>query len=100
MNANELLVRLDQFPAEKADIREMLIERINDMIQSDFIGLTNFLYRVDVNEKQLRTLLQENKETFAAAIIADLVIDRQLQKKALREKFRSDKKDIPDDEKW
>ena len=100
MDANELLIRLEQFPAEKADLRQMLVDRINDMIQDDFTALTNLLYRVDVNEKQLRQLLQENKETFAAAIIADLLIERQLQKKMLREKFRTDKKDIPDDERW
>jgi hypothetical protein len=100
MDANELLVKLDQHPEQKADIRQMLIDRINDMIVNDFTSLTYLLYRVDVNEKQLRRLLEENKETFAAAIIADLVIRRQLEKKAAREKYKRDKNNIPDDERW
>jgi hypothetical protein len=45
-------------------------------------------------------LLEENKETFAAAIIADLVIARQLEKKMFREKNKGGTKNIPDDERW
>jgi hypothetical protein len=100
MDATELLAKLDEFPAKRNDIRELLIERIDDMIRNDFQSLVMLLYRVDVNEKQLRRLLQENKELYAAPIIADLIINRQLEKKQLREKYRSDKKDIPDDERW
>jgi hypothetical protein len=100
MDANEILVRLENHPEKKADLRMLLIERVNDMIVGDFTALTNLLYRVDVNEKQLRNLLEENKETYAAAIIADLVIERQLEKKKLREKYKSDNRNIPDDERW
>jgi hypothetical protein len=100
MDANEILVSLDSHPEKKADLRMLLIERINDMIVGDFTALTNLLYRVDVNEKQLRKLLEENKETYAAAIIADLVIERQLEKKKLREKYKSDNNNIPDEERW
>jgi hypothetical protein len=100
MDANEILAELDNHPAKRADLRMLLIDRINDMIVNDFTGLTYLLYRVDVNEKQLRKLLEENKETFAAAIIADLVIQRQLEKKTLREKYKGGNKNIPDDERW
>jgi hypothetical protein len=100
MDASQLLEKLDKFPAQQADIRALLIERIDDMIQNDFQSLVVLLYRVDVNEKQLRRMLQENQETYAAPIIADLVIKRQLEKKELREKYKTDHKDIPDDERW
>jgi hypothetical protein len=100
MDANEILAELDNHSAKRADLRMLLIDRINDMIVNDFTGLTYLLYRVDVNEKQLRKLLEENKETFAAAIIADLVIARQLEKKMLREKNKGGTKNIPDDERW
>jgi hypothetical protein len=100
METNEILVKLNDHPEQRADLRILLIEKINDMIVGDFTGLTNLLYRVDVNEKQLRRMLEENKETFAAAIIADLVIERQLEKKKLREKYKNDNNNIPDDERW
>jgi hypothetical protein len=100
MDTNEILVSLENHPEKRADLRMLLIDRINDMIVGDFTALTYLLYRVDVNEKQLRKLLEENKETFAAAIIADLVIERQLEKKKLREKYKSDSDNIPDEERW
>lgn len=80
-------------------LRTRLAERINTMIQTDFEELVRILYRVDVNENKLKYLLREKVGEDAAYIIADLLIERQLQKKASREQFQQPPPD-DDEERW
>lgn len=79
------------------ELRNQLIAFLNDLINKDFIALVQLLYRIDVNEKKLKQLLQQNKNTDASLIIADLIIKRQLQKIATRKQFNNTKKSPPDD---
>jgi len=60
----------------------------------------SILYRIDVNERKLKFLLQENVGEDAAVIIADLIIERQLQKIKSREAFRQNWSDEDGEEKW
>jgi hypothetical protein len=80
--------------------RQTLINRINELIQSDFQQLILVLYRVDVNEDKLRYLLKENSEENAAIIIADLLIERQSQKIISRQQFNKRDNEIDENEKW
>jgi hypothetical protein len=80
-------------------IKEKLVAHINHLINNNFEELIFILYRVDVSEAKLKTLLKENAES--ASVIADLIIERQLQKIRTREQFRSaDAKENSDEEKW
>ena len=81
-------------------LQQKLSEQIGYLIQSDFQKLVSILYQVDVNEEKLKSLLKENPGEDAAGIIADLVIERQIQKIKSRKKFHQDDKNISDDEKW
>ena len=81
------------------ELKEQLSSHINFLIQSDFQKLVSILYRVDVDESKLKHLLKENPGHDASNIIADLVIERQLQKIRSRQENR-DNKNISDDEKW
>lgn len=83
---------------QEALLRE-LEESINWMILNRFDALVQTLYRMDVDETRLRTLLARPGDTDAARIIANLLVERQLQKLRTRRQFRSDT-DIPEDEKW
>ena len=85
--------------AEKEKLRGGLIVYINHLLLHDFDKLVYVLYRVDVNEKKLKELLQQNKETDAAVIITDLLIQRQEEKIKTREAFKSNN-DISDEERW
>jgi len=76
-----------------------LIDKINQLILSDFSKLILLLYRIDVNEKKLKQLIAEKKSTDAAEIIVDLIIERQIQKIKTRERFKPGN-DIPENEKW
>jgi len=69
-------------PVQKADLQAKLEAQINFLIQHNFSQLVYLLYRVDVSEKKLKTLLQQQPEKDAAPLIASLLIERQLQKHA------------------
>ena len=81
-------------------MRLQLQAQVNDMIKTDFQKLVNVLYRVDVNERKLKYLLQENVGEDAAVIIADLIIERQMEKIKARREFTRQDDDISDEEKW
>ena len=80
--------------------KQELIEKINDLINTDFQKLVSILYRMDVSEKKLNQLLNENAGTNAALIIADLMIERQAEKIRSRQQFNKRDENISDDEKW
>lgn len=80
-------------------IRAAVTNHVNHLINTDFEKLVSLLYRIDVSEPKMRALLQHKQGEDSAAPIADLIIERQLQKIISREKF-SNKKDISDEEKW
>jgi hypothetical protein len=86
-------------PDEQMD-KQWLAEKINELLLHDFSRLVSILYRVDVNESKLKALLKQNPGTDAGLLIADLLIERQLEKKRSREKFRSSGQEIDENEKW
>ena len=79
--------------------REDLSKAIDHLIETDFNALINLLYRIDVDEKQLKQLLQNNTQFNTGEIIAGLIIERQQQKKISRSQ-NNRQPDIPEDEKW
>lgn len=81
------------------ELRHYLTRHINHLINHDFDKLVHLLYRIDVDERKLRHLLQEGGGENAAGLIADLVIERQLQKLENRDLFKPGT-DIPEEEKW
>ena len=80
--------------------KQILAEKIDQLINTDFQKLVLILYRMDVNETKLKQLLNENVGTNAALIITDLMIERQEQKMISRQQFRKKDENISDDEKW
>ena len=86
---------------EKKSIEELklaLSGYINYLISNDFNKLMRILYRVDVSEKTLKINLQ-NQESDPGTIIAEMIIERQLQKNKTRNQFKTND-DIPENEKW
>lgn len=66
--------------------RNKLILAVNELIHRDFSKLLRILYRIDVEEHKLKTALFESPLP-AAETIADLIIERQIQKIKFREMF-------------
>ena len=81
------------------EIKEQLAKYINDLITNNFEKLISLLYRVDVSERKLKQMLNENKNSDAGKIIAELIIERQLQKIKTRNEFKK-RDDVGDEEKW
>lgn len=83
----------------KQQLIDALAEGINHLIQANFTRLINFLYRIDISEKTLRETLENQADKDAGVLIAELIIERQLQKQKMRAQFKS-QENIPDDDKW
>jgi hypothetical protein len=69
-----------------------LIAYINDCIQHDFNKLVQLLYRIDVSEVKLKSILQLNPNEDAAKLIAAVIIERLAATKAARASFSSTNK--------
>ena len=82
------------------DLREKLSKQINLLIENDFHKLISILYRIDVSESKLKKLLSENPGTDSGEIIANLIIERQIQKIKSRRQFNKRDKNTDDDENW
>src|SRR5687768_12822542 len=81
-------------------VKEMLSAHVNYLITNNFNLLVSLLYRIDVNEAKLKTFLKENPGEDAGKIIADLIIERQLQKIKTRQQFGQGDSTISDEEAW
>jgi hypothetical protein len=82
------------------EIHTELSAYINDLIKNDFDKLITYLYRIDVNEEKLKTLLQKEPQEDAGNLIASLIIERQQQKIKTREQFSQRDNDVTEEEKW
>lgn len=82
------------------EIHSQLAEYLNDLIKNDFENLVTYLYRIDVSEQKLKTLLQQFPNQDAGNIIASLIIERQQQKLKTRRLFSHRNNDIDEEEKW
>jgi hypothetical protein len=87
-------------PDSLNEIREKLILLINELINKDFQALLQLLYRIDVNEKKIRLYLNEKTNEDSSNVLADMIIERQLQKIETRKKFKLKNKRKNDEEKW
>jgi hypothetical protein len=95
---NEFPVRLDK-DMTREELTEKLSDYINTLIQHDFNTLVRLLYRVDVSESKLKSLLKENQNQDAGKLIASLIIERQIQKIKTRNDFKPNNEES-EEERW
>ena len=60
---------------------------INECIKTDFSRLVQMLYRIDVSEQKLKTILQANPNEDAGKLIATVILERLAATKKARESF-------------
>jgi hypothetical protein len=82
------------------ELREQLTAQINQLINEDFEKLVFLLYRIDVDEARMRALLATNENNNSAQLLADLVLERQLQKIKSRRDFNQRDSASSTEEKW
>jgi hypothetical protein len=81
-------------------LKNKLSDKLNYLIEQDFNALVHLLYRIDISEVKLKQTLQENEEKDAGKLIAEMIIQRQMEKAELRKKFNRQDEDIEEEDKW
>ena len=61
-------------------IREKMIHAFSWLLDNDISKMMNILYRADVDEQKLKSLLISSSQLPSAEVVADEYIRRQLQK--------------------
>lgn len=75
-------------PEDFSEIRSRLTTLISNLLDSDIQGLLNLLYRIDVSELKVKTILATANPGEMAKKIAALIIERQIQKINTRMKYK------------
>lgn len=99
MHAENALQILENAGRSEEDLNR-LQQLLNELIVHDFEGLVYLLYRVDVPEKEVSALLQQEPHVDAGKLLAGLLLKRQAAKERSRKHLRQDDTHIPDDERW
>lgn len=106
-NTQEIIQQIGQVwpvPLEPSQsyqqLRDTLSSQINRLINEDFEKLVFLLYRVDVDEARMRALLAEHGDKDSAQLLADLILERQLQKIKSRRDFSQRDQPFSEEEKW
>jgi hypothetical protein len=76
-----------------------LEQYIQFLINDDFTRLVQLLYTVDVDEQKLRRVLLQQPERDAAAVITNLILTRQEEKRQSRAQFKMAETDSGE-ERW
>ncbi|WP_316820643.1 hypothetical protein [Pedobacter gandavensis] len=71
----------------EAEIRERLVQAFAYLLDHDISKMMNILYRTDVDEEKLKSLLISNSELPSAEVIADAYLRRQKEKIETRKKY-------------
>ena len=83
----DIVVRNFNLPTNNSEewdnIRQLLCNEIQHLLHHNFERLMHILYRIDVNENLVQQVIH-NKN--AASLLADLIIERQIQKVESRRK--------------
>jgi hypothetical protein len=70
-------------------LRDWLAEKIKGFMQNDFHRLLSILYRIDVHENNVKRVFDEYRPDEIPFMIAELIIQRQLQKAKTRIAYRN-----------
>lgn len=93
----EFLVSGDNSLIPSADLtsleefRAYLTGKLKLLLEERFDTLVNILYRIDISEQKLSELFSAKNRDFIPASLADLIIERQLQKIRLRKLYKEGK---------
>ena len=73
------------------EFRKYLTQKVAHLLDNNYNELINTLYRIDVSESKLSELFAgKNREKIPEAL-ADLIIERQIQKIRFRQKYKEGK---------
>jgi hypothetical protein len=71
------------------EFRIYLTKKLSKLLDDDYNGVINLLYRIDINEEELSKLFSSSSKDFIPAALADLIINRQIEKIKWRLKIKN-----------
>ena len=88
IESQEITKQFKLAPEDFSEIRFRLTTLISNLLDSDIEGLLSLLYRIDVSEKKVKSILATANQGDMAKKIAVLIIERQIQKIVSRMKYK------------
>ncbi len=73
------------------EFRQYLTEKLKLLLDEKFDTLVNILYRIDISEKKLSQLFSGTNRDSIPSSLADMIIERQLEKIRLRKLYKEGK---------
>ena len=70
------------------EFKAYLTDRLTFLLDNKYDNLINILYRIDVPEDKLSRLFAKQNRDYIPAALADLIIERSLQKVRFRQKYK------------
>ena len=71
------------------ELFEQIEPQIDKLISSNRQKFLGILYRIDLNEEQIKKAVNENSSEPFSSIVTDLIIKRELQKVVIRNHYKS-----------
>lgn len=72
----------------RSQLIRVLTPVIRKMLDQSFEQLIHILYRIDLSESKVVELLERSAPDRLATLLTEAIVDRQLEKVSLREKYR------------
>ncbi len=79
-------------PPDMAWFRQQLRDVVAYLIEHDFHRLLNAMYRLDIGETRFHEAMQAPDRELAASMIADLILEREMQKVQTRLHYKKYRK--------
>lgn len=73
------------------EFKKYLTEKMRDLLDKNYNLLINTLYRIDISEKKLSELFSSRNKELIPEKLADLIIERQIEKIIFRKRYREGK---------
>jgi hypothetical protein len=70
------------------EFRKYLTEKMRELLDKNYSLLINTLYRIDISEKKLAELFSSRNKVSIPEKLADLIIERQIEKINFRKRYR------------
>jgi hypothetical protein len=73
------------------ELKVYLMKKLSVLLDTDYDKLINTLYLIDLNEEKLHKIFSLRDNNIISAKLADLIIDRQMEKIHFRRKYKEGK---------
>jgi hypothetical protein len=91
-----IVLEIDESSESNLDIsmlRDIVAERIREIVDNQFGRLPALLYRFDVDERRVKEIFQQTPVASIPEALADLIIERSLLRMKTRREYREGRSD-------